>query len=75
MGHRSISFVKENFALNNVLTQYVELYRDVLERWPSASYRAGSRVLPAHRAKSVLQFDDGRHALDPLSDGGSRDAT
>jgi glycosyltransferase involved in cell wall biosynthesis len=58
MGHRSISFVKENFDLNNVLTQYVELYRDILERRPSASYRAGSRVIVAHQAKRALQFDD-----------------
>jgi glycosyltransferase involved in cell wall biosynthesis len=34
MGRRSIGFIRENFALSTVLSQYVELYHEVLGRWP-----------------------------------------
>jgi glycosyltransferase involved in cell wall biosynthesis len=44
MGRRSMSFVREKFALDTVLAQYVELYCEFLERGRSVGYARASRA-------------------------------
>jgi glycosyltransferase involved in cell wall biosynthesis len=43
MGRRSIGFVRENFALSTVLSQYVELYHEVLKWGPRQKLHSRSR--------------------------------
>jgi glycosyltransferase involved in cell wall biosynthesis len=73
MGHRSIGFVKDNFALDNVLAQYDELYRNLLKRRSSASLTVSSKLLAGWEANRLSQFANRSAVLDPASHRRQRD--